>query len=472
MTEVTTKENKAAEELNVQLLEMKSLIVKQGEQIEDYGATRETLAKKIDDQDKILFEVQQDLDESKKQRESLELKMNRPNQGVAAGQSKSFGQAIVESEGYKNKQRGQYNMTINIDGFDSKALVDSTPTSGGSLVFSDRITSEVFHDPNRPPVLRDFIPTVATTSNAIEYSQRVGFEVLYTILSAPAADAQPIITVASTSGFYPDQEITVGTEPGLVTILTVDTETQITLTADLTVAQLAAAAVTSDNFINTPEGQLKPEMFLSYQRQTANVVTIATTIDVTRQIWDDSALLQADADIQGRFALMTSEEKQVLYGDGTSGNILGLLADPLRLQYLQSSGPVTDTKIDAIRRAALQSSIVEYTPDVLLLNKIDRADIDLVKGDDKHYIWVDPGEGAGNTLWRIPIVESQVINVGTFMTGNMRLSSRIYDRQSMTLEAFPQNKDNAVKNMITLRFEERIALANLRPQAIVEGIFS
>ena len=85
------------------------------------------------------------------------------------------------------------------------------------------------------------------------------------------------------------------------------------------------------------------------------------------------------------------------------------------------------------------------------------------------YMFADPGSSSMIAPWGIRIVESTAIAQGKFLMGAFHLASQIFDRQAMTLDMSESNKDNFSRNMITIRCEERLALAVYRPAAIVYG---
>ena len=56
--------------------------------------------------------------------------------------------------------------------------------------------------------------------------------------------------------------------------------------------------------------------------------------------------------------------------------------------------------------------------------------------------------------------------------GDWALGSQLFVRQGVTLEFFEQDADNVTKNFVTVRVEERIALAVYNQKALVYGTFA
>ena len=67
------------------------------------------------------------------------------------------------------------------------------------------------------------------------------------------------------------------------------------------------------------------------------------------------------------------------------------------------------------------------------------------------------------------MVQTPAMQVSKFLTGAFRLGAQIFDRMSIEVLISTEDQDNFVKNMITIRAEERLALAVYRPAAFIYG---
>src|SRR5699024_2598742 len=103
-----------------------------------------------------------------------------------------------------------------------------------------------------------------------------------------------------------------------------------------------------------------------------------------------------------------------------------------------------------------------------VLHPTDWANIELLKDDIGRYIIGDPQGAATKTLWRLPVVDTQAIDVGTFLTGAFKLGAQVFDRWEARVEA-AYVEDDFIKNLVTVLAEERLALAVYRPEAFVTG---
>jgi HK97 family phage major capsid protein len=88
------------------------------------------------------------------------------------------------------------------------------------------------------------------------------------------------------------------------------------------------------------------------------------------------------------------------------------------------------------------------------------------------YIIGDPTGVAGRRLWGKPVVESDSMQSGNWLTGAFGMGARLYDLQQNTVETTNSHDDFFIRNMIAIRAEERVIFVVLRPQAFVQGTFA
>src|SRR5690606_16425191 len=103
------------------------------------------------------------------------------------------------------------------------------------------------------------------------------------------------------------------------------------------------------------EGALKPGSDLQMVLETFSTRTIAHWMKASRQILDDAPQLRGMIDTELLYGLRLEEDSQLLNGDGTGQNLLGLI--PQATAY---AAPITvpdPTYIDTIGLALLQNSL-------------------------------------------------------------------------------------------------------------------
>ncbi|MBD8650808.1 phage major capsid protein [Rhizobium sp. CFBP 13726] len=215
------------------------------------------------------------------------------------------------------------------------------------------------------------------------------------------------------------------------------------------------------------EGAAKPYSDLTFDLVSAPVRTLAHLFKASKQIMEDSPALSSQIDVMGRYGLKTVEENQLLNGSGTGQNIAGIV--PQASAFAPAFVPQDATYIDRIRLAMLQVRLAEYEADGIILHPSDWAAIDLTKDNEGRYIVSNPSINNGKNLWGIPVVETTAMAAGTFLTGAFGIAAQVFDRWQARVEISSENADDWEKNLLTVRVEERIALAVYRPEAFVVG---
>lgn len=215
------------------------------------------------------------------------------------------------------------------------------------------------------------------------------------------------------------------------------------------------------------EGALKPQSEIQYTEETATVRTIAHWMRASVQILADAPALRSIIDQRLRYGLAYVEEQQLLNGSGVGQNLEGLVT--AATAYAAPGGLVAGQLIDTIRMGHLQVALAEYPANGTVLNPIDWAFIEMLKDGEGRYLIGNPQGTISPTLWGLPVVATQAMGVDKFLTGAFDLAAQIFDRQDATVEVSTEDQDNFVRNKVTIRAEERLALAIYRPEALIYG---
>lgn len=219
-----------------------------------------------------------------------------------------------------------------------------------------------------------------------------------------------------------------------------------------------------------PEGQAKPYSSISFATKITPVVTIAHMFKASKQILDDFAQLQSTIDAEMRYGLKYVEEQEFLFGAGGAGNIEGIV--PQAQAFAPEFEPDLRTPIDDLRLAILQAQIARMPVTGFVVHYADWARIELTKNTVGDYVLANPQRLTGPTLWGRPIAETEVPEFeGEFLAGAFATAAQIFDREDANVVISTENADDFEKNMISIRCEERTALAVKRPEAFVTGQF-
>lgn len=214
------------------------------------------------------------------------------------------------------------------------------------------------------------------------------------------------------------------------------------------------------------EGAAKPGSDIKLDLVTTSAKVIAHWFKASKQVLDDIPQLTSMIDGKLRRGLGLVEEAQLLNGDGTGQNLLGIV--PQATAYSAAFTPASATAIDTMRLAALQAALAEYPATGFVMHPTDWARIELTKDSTGRYIIGNPQGTLAPTLWSLPVVATQAMTIDKFLAGAFDMGAQLFDRWDARVETGYEN-DDFTKNLVTILGEERIALAVYRPEAFVYG---
>lgn len=223
--------------------------------------------------------------------------------------------------------------------------------------------------------------------------------------------------------------------------------------------------------VSETAGDLKPQSEMKFDIVTTNVTTIAHFVEAMRQIMDDAPQLMGLIDNELRYGLAYVEELQLLNGGGTGTDLHGIYTQATAL----AANPMvvaTPNKIDVIGAAILQQNQTNLAADGVVINPSDWTAMQLIKDSTGNYILGDPQTNAEPKLFGLPVVTTPAMAVDKFLVGSFQQGATLYDRQEARVEVSTEDRDNFVKNKITVLCEERIALAVKNTLAFTRGDFS
>lgn len=216
----------------------------------------------------------------------------------------------------------------------------------------------------------------------------------------------------------------------------------------------------------TAEGAAKPEATLTFEDVTVNVRTIAHFIKASNQILADAPALRAYIDTRLRYGVELKEEKQIVTGNGTGQNISGMTASGNYTAFTPTTG---DNAIDSLNRAKYAILGTDYTPTGILMNPTDWGAIERLKdGVNGGYLVGDPFGSITPMMWGLPVVASNSMTAGKFLTADFLTSYEYVERQTTVIDVGYVN-DDFTKNLVTILAEKRGALATIRPASTRYG---
>lgn len=499
--------DKLGEEMDLLGASIVTQLEKQNAEINKLGAARTSTGSKLDKMSNQYSRILEDVTglrelvaEIKATHARMSLNSGNPDGLMMA--PAHWADAFLSSENYEQFKAQRQNSSRRFElkgGLDpsfrmpeNMTTKDLTSAQLGALVDTFR-WQQVVQDPLRPRRVPDLIPSVTVSnSDSIEYPRENVVLQLVAYLDATASSGQADLVLgvsvdksmgiqrSKARGFYVGQVVTVS--PGQPaeetgTILTIDHDTgTITLTANLannhTVTASSAPQVTATEFVFVPEAEIKPQSEIGFELKTTAIKTLATHMTISRQMSEDSALLRGLLENRMREFLELSKERQMLFGDGSSEQLDGILSDPDIQTYSQLSGAPGDTKLDALRRSFTAVRLSFFPVDSFVVHPSDWEDIELLKGSDGQYVFnqIQTGDGIPR-VWRATPVETPVIGQGRALAGSFRLGAVMWNRRQAALSMSDQHKDYRTRNLILFLIEERMAMSVLRPKAFVDVAF-
>lgn len=258
----------------------------------------------------------------------------------------------------------------------------------------------------------------------------------------------------------------------------------------LTVADLLSQGTISGNAISylieqamegdfetVAEGAPKPQIhFINPIQATDALKKIAGFIKLTDEFIDDAEFLVTEINNRLLYQLGYFEEQQLLSGNGVGTNLLGLLNRSGIQTEASASFATTPTDWpDAIFRGMTKVNVNSGFPaDGVVINPLDYQTFRLQRDGNGQYYgggFFQGEYGAGGMLinpplWGLRTVVTPAIAAGTVAVGAFQSVATVYRKGGVRVEAATQHASDFTSNLVTIRAEERVALAVRVPLGI------
>lgn len=222
------------------------------------------------------------------------------------------------------------------------------------------------------------------------------------------------------------------------------------------------------------EGGTKPQIDRDLSIVDAPVRKIATYFRVPEEMIEDIPFLTSFLTNVGTEEVLAVEDTQLLYGDGTGQNISGIANTGNFTAFAAGSTVIgaSSNRFDVLGMSSTQMRLAKRNPSIHLVNPRDYFEMVSAKDTTNNYILRGGGNGilpvdAGG----VPVVQMNQIAAGDFITID-RNAAQIFFRSNINVRFYEQDQDNAIKNMVTIVIEERLALAIYFTSGIIKGTFS
>lgn len=252
-----------------------------------------------------------------------------------------------------------------------------------------------------------------------------------------------------------------------------------TLTNANAITYLVEGGAAEGDFAMVPEGGAKPQIhFPAPTTRTDALRKIAAFMKFTDEMIEDWGFLVSEINNRALYMLAMKEEAQILNGDGTGQNLTGLL----RRSGIQTETSASKTdNFDALYRAMGKIlNVTGVAADGVVMNPVDYQQLRLAKDANGQYLAGGPFQGQyGNggiimnpDVWGLPVVVTPAIPAGTALVAAMKQGKTLYRKGGVRVESTNSHVDDFTNNLVTVRIEERIGLADRMPAATCQVTLS
>lgn len=218
---------------------------------------------------------------------------------------------------------------------------------------------------------------------------------------------------------------------------------------------------TIETAAETAENTTKPTADAVYTDAQAEARTIAHWVKIPKQILADVAGLQAAINSRLVAGVLQRLETQVIAGDGTGENLLGILNTTGLATVSYTAGELAaDLTLDGISGLLAAGA----NPSAVALNPADWASMLKAKSSGSgEYMSMGPFTAQAASLWDVPAVTSPAIPAGKALVGDFAAGATVLIREGVNVLLSDSDQDDFTNNRVTMLGEGRFAIATWRP---------
>lgn len=219
------------------------------------------------------------------------------------------------------------------------------------------------------------------------------------------------------------------------------------------------------------EAGTKPQIDRDLQIYDAPVKKIATYFRIPEEMIDDIEYLVGFLSQIGTDEVMFVEDSQILYGDGTGQNLTGFNVAGTAFSA-GTSVVASPNRFDVIGAAKKQLRKAKFTGSAFaLVSPDDYFAMKWAKDTTGNYLFQSNQGVTPMLIDGVTILEHTAVSDGSFFVFNSKAAAAV-DRKGISVRLYDQDQDNAIKNLVTMVIEKRLALPIYYPGAIIRGTFS
>jgi HK97 family phage major capsid protein len=215
------------------------------------------------------------------------------------------------------------------------------------------------------------------------------------------------------------------------------------------------------------QGAVKLESDVTFAPYNVPIETVAHWIKISNQLLADAPAVVAYIETRLRDGLAQRIENQFINGNGTAPNLSGFTDSGNFTAYTPASGA---NLVDTINRAKYAMWATGNVPDTAIVNPATWATMERARegANTGTYLYGLPGMGAGMSPFGVRVVLSTYLAATKIIMARFSDAAVVFNRSGAVVEMGYVN-DDFTRNLITIRAEERLALACDRPAGIYYG---
>lgn len=231
-------------------------------------------------------------------------------------------------------------------------------------------------------------------------------------------------------------------------------------------------------FTTVAEAGAKPQLHVVDPTTVTDALKkIAGFVKFSDEMIEDLDFLVSEINLRLLYELARTEEVQLLSGNGTGSNILGLLNRSGIQTEVRGSTAAGDNAQDTLFRAMTKVQTGSgLDADGIVINPLDYQALRLSRDANGQYFgggFFTGQYGVGGVMeyppiWGLRTVVTPAIAQGTALVGSFGQSATVYRKGGVRVESTNSHASDFTSNLVTVRAEERVALAVRRPSGLVK----
>lgn len=309
-----------------------------------------------------------------------------------------------------------------------KSLVASggaTNTNADALVLPQQL-GVVPGLPYQAPKLRQIVSNATTNTDRVEYAQQVE------IGGAGTTNAAKTVKEATSSA--------APTAPG-----------------------------TAGALVPVAGGGYKPESGIAFRKASADVVTVAHWMPVTKRALSDASQIRALIDQFLSRGIDLELDRLILTGNATTPVGEEEFNGILNTTGVQTQTFITGSLPDTIRKAITKATNKGAVVGAVLMSPEEDETLDLLKDTTARYFGQGPFGSGPSTIWGRPrLVVPALSGKSKFILGDFT-QCVLWDREDTSITATDAHADFFIRNLVAILAEARVAFGIFNPSMLVIG---